>query len=69
MQRLTGVGKYETAWYMIQKIRKAMRERNQCYLLEGITNNDVNFDNLKKFVLNNFEYGNLCEKYCKIMSI
>jgi transposase-like protein len=36
IQKLTGVKKYETAWNMLQKIRKSMGDRDDKYTIEGI---------------------------------
>jgi hypothetical protein len=35
MQRLLGIGCYETAWLMAHKVRKAMATRDERYSLEA----------------------------------
>jgi len=43
MQRLLGIGCYETAWMMAHKVRKAMAERDEQYSLAGLVEMDESF--------------------------
>lgn len=43
MQRLLGIGCYETAWLMAHKVRKAMAVRDQRYNLAGLVEMDESF--------------------------
>ncbi|RZB31512.1 MAG: hypothetical protein SRB2_04481 [Desulfobacteraceae bacterium Eth-SRB2] len=43
MQRLLGIGCYETAWMMAHKVRKAMATRDEQYSLAGLVEMDESF--------------------------
>lgn len=43
LQKLLGIKKYRTAWVMVQKIRKAMSDRDQRYKLSGLVEIDDSY--------------------------
>lgn len=43
MQRLLGIGSYETAWLMAHKVRNAMETRDERYSLAGLVEMDESF--------------------------
>jgi hypothetical protein len=43
MQRLLGIGSYQTAWLMAHKVRKAMAVRDERYSLAGLVEMDESF--------------------------
>jgi transposase-like protein len=43
MQRLLGIGSYQTAWLMAHKVRKAMAARDERYSLAGLVEMDESF--------------------------
>jgi len=43
MQRLLGIGSYQTAWLMSHKVRKAMAERDEQCSLAGLVEKDESF--------------------------